>query len=201
MNFGTITTLGIFTNNGTIFNNDTITGTITGAEPVGPFVYVTGITGLPTTATAGTPLALTGTVAPSDASFQTITWRVDDAGTTGARINSGNSYTLSTTAAGTADIIAIITYGAEYADTFTYKFRITVTPAAEDNGNVNVIGNDMWHEGPQQPHPTAQNVPHDVPQTGITGRMVLPIVLALLGIALITGGGIYRFRKVRHKTK
>ena len=72
------------------------------------FDPVTNITDVPTTATAGTPLALTGTVIPSNATNKTITWNVKDAGATGATI-SGN--TLNTTAAGTAVVTATIPGG------------------------------------------------------------------------------------------
>ncbi|MCL1888191.1 MAG: InlB B-repeat-containing protein [Kiritimatiellaeota bacterium] len=72
------------------------------------FVPVTGITGVPTTTTAGTPLTLTGTVEPLDATRQEITWSVADAGTTGATLNDN---TLSTTAAGTATLTATVAGG------------------------------------------------------------------------------------------
>jgi len=41
-------------------------------------------------------------------------------------------------------------------------------------------------------------VAHDVPQTGITSRMVLPLVLGLFGFALIAGAighRLYRSKK------
>ncbi|MCL2308457.1 MAG: hypothetical protein FWC38_09630, partial [Proteobacteria bacterium] len=78
----------------------------TNALTVNPaFVAVTNITGVPTTATAGTPLALSGTVVPNNATNQTIAWSVQNAGTTGATIV-GN--TLNTTAAGTVTVAATI---------------------------------------------------------------------------------------------
>ena len=55
-----------------------------------PFVAVTDITDVPTTAIAGTPLTLTGTVVPQTATNQNIMWSVQSGGNTGATI-SGNS--------------------------------------------------------------------------------------------------------------
>jgi uncharacterized protein YjdB len=86
-------------------------------------VPVTNITGVPTTATVGTPLTLTGTVVPSDATNRTITWSVSNAGTTGATI-SGN--TLSTTAAGTVVVRATIINGLTPTSNYTQDFTITV---------------------------------------------------------------------------
>jgi endo-1,4-beta-xylanase len=89
------------------------------------YVAVTNITGVPTAATAGAPLTLTGTVAPADASAQTIVWTVKTAGTTGASIT-GNTFTA--TAAGTADVTATITNGLTAASDFTKDFTINVAP-------------------------------------------------------------------------
>jgi len=91
-----------------------------------PFVAVTSITGVPTAATAGTPLTLTGTVTPTNATNQTIVWSVANAGSTGASI-SGN--TLNTTAAGAAQVRATITNGATASTNYTQDFTITVSPA------------------------------------------------------------------------
>jgi len=85
---------------------------------------VTNITGVPTTATAGTPLTLSGTVAPSNATNQSIVWSVQSAGTTGASITGGN--TLNTTAAGTVTVTATIVNGASATTNFTRNFEITV---------------------------------------------------------------------------
>ena len=74
-----------------------------------PFVPVTDITGVPTTATVGVPLTLTGTVTPSNATDQNILWRIKDAGTTGAYL-SGN--VLTTSSAGTVTVTATIEDGA-----------------------------------------------------------------------------------------
>jgi uncharacterized repeat protein (TIGR02543 family) len=89
-------------------------------------VPVTNITGVPATATAGTPLTLSGTVVPSNATNQTIAWSIQDPGTTGAKI-SGNK--LSTTAVGTVTVRATITNGLTASTSYTQEFTITVDPA------------------------------------------------------------------------
>jgi hypothetical protein len=50
-----------------------------------PFIAVTNISGVTLTVMAGTPLELSGTVDPSDATNKAITWAVTNAGVTGAR--------------------------------------------------------------------------------------------------------------------
>jgi len=94
------------------------------------FVPVDEITGLPATVSAGVPLTLTGTVSPSDATNQTITWSVKNAGTTGAAI-SGN--TLNTTAAGTATLTAIVVNGLTKTTDYKQDFVVTVVPVAVTN--------------------------------------------------------------------
>ncbi len=90
------------------------------------FVAVTNIFGVPSTAIAGTPLTLTGTVAPANATNQSIVWSIQNAGTTGAAI-SGN--TLSVAAAGTVVVRATITNGASKTADYTQDFSITVATA------------------------------------------------------------------------
>ena len=101
------------------------------------FVPVTGISGVPTSATAGTPLTLSGTVEPADATNKTITWNVASAGTTGASI-SGD--TLSTTAAGTATIRATITNGLTASSDYTQDFTVTVNPAMSEDTLTEAVG-------------------------------------------------------------
>ena len=91
---------------------------------VSVFIAVTDITEVPTSAAAGTPLALTGTVIPSNATKNTITWTVKNAGTTEATI-SGN--TFSAAKAGTAVVTATITDGKGTGTPFTKDFTITVS--------------------------------------------------------------------------
>ena len=98
-------------------------------EPPTPaFVAVTDITGVPTTATAGTALTLTGTVAPTGATNKTITWAVKTAGTTGATISSNS---LNTSAAGTVVVTATVANGATATTPYTKDFTITVNAVAE----------------------------------------------------------------------
>ena len=89
------------------------------------FVPATGITGVPTTATAETPLILSGTVTPSDATVKTIAWTVQNEGTTGATIT-GN--TLNTTSEGTVTVRATIADGMAAGISYTQDFDITVDP-------------------------------------------------------------------------
>ncbi|MET0015947.1 Ig-like domain repeat protein, partial [Oscillibacter sp.] len=102
-------------------NDATLTVTVSGA-----FVAVTSITGVPTTATAGTDLTLSGTVNPATATNQTITWTLKSAGTTGATVTNG---VLSTTAAGTATVTATVANGTTSSTDYTQDFDITVSAA------------------------------------------------------------------------
>jgi len=77
------------------------TGTGTGSGATS-FVAVTGITGVPTAATVGTPLTLSGTVAPGNATNSAITWGIQNNGGTNASI-SGN--TLNVTQLGLNEVI------------------------------------------------------------------------------------------------
>ncbi len=104
------------------------------------FEAVTDITGVPTEATAGTDLELTGTVAPATATNQTIVWSVKDAGETGATIE-GN--VLKTTAAGTVTVTATITNGAAEDADFTKDFTITVKEAPVVTSD-NLLAGKTW---------------------------------------------------------
>jgi hypothetical protein len=77
-----------------------------------PFVPVTTITGLPSTATAGTPLTLTGTVEPLNATNRFIVWSVENPGTTAA--------------AGTVVVLATVVNGGGSGN-YTHNFPITVS--------------------------------------------------------------------------
>jgi endo-1,4-beta-xylanase len=92
-------------------------------EPGKTFVPVTDITGIPTGATAETPLALTGTVQPANATNQTIVWTVQS----GPATVSGN--TLNATAAGTVQLIAVIANGSAQGTAFSKNVSITVNAA------------------------------------------------------------------------
>jgi uncharacterized protein YjdB len=101
----------------------TVNGGFTDSCAVTTFVPVTNITGVPDTATAGTPLALTGTVEPPDATNKTITWSVSNPGTTGASITGS---TLNTTSAGTAVVTSTIANGTAPDTNYEKDFNITV---------------------------------------------------------------------------
>ena len=90
------------------------------------FIPVTNIINVPTIATAGTPLTLTGVVIPNNATNQTITWSVASQGTTGATI-SGNIFNA--VSAGTAGITATIINGLAIGSNYTQDFNITVVAA------------------------------------------------------------------------
>ena len=92
-------------------------------EKIATIVPVTDITGVPTSVTEGTPLALSGTVTPSNATNKAIVWTVSSAGTTGASI-SGN--VLNTTGAGTVIVTATIANGTAQGTAYTRNFTITV---------------------------------------------------------------------------
>ena len=104
------------------------------------FVPVTDITDVPSTATATLPFPLTGTVVPSNANNQAITWSVEDAGTTGATITEN---TFNTTNNGTATVLATITNGTSPTTPFTKSFSITVSKATLD-GTVAINGNAVF---------------------------------------------------------
>jgi hypothetical protein len=124
-----------------------ITGSITvegGITVIGPgslppnngFVAATGITGVPSGALIGTPLALSGTVAPDNATNKTIAWSVKSAGITGAAI-SGN--TLTATTAGSVTVTATITNGKTATTPYTQDFAITITGGSGDNDPLYII--------------------------------------------------------------
>jgi endo-1,4-beta-xylanase len=92
------------------------------------FVPVTDITGVPTTATVGTPVMLTGTVVPSTATNRTITWSVKS----GSATITNNNNTLRATAAGTVTITATITNGLTATANYTQDFVVTVITRAEE---------------------------------------------------------------------
>ncbi|WP_286725521.1 InlB B-repeat-containing protein [Pelotomaculum sp. PtaB.Bin117] len=105
--------------------NTGATATLT-VNVVDGFVAVTDISRVPAAATAGTPLTLIGTVSPANATNQTVTWSVYNAGDTGASI-SGDI--LSTTAAGVAVVRATVTNGLTASSDYTQDFNITVNAA------------------------------------------------------------------------
>ena len=87
---------------------------------------VTDITGVFTSITTTLKLGrvIRGTVVPSDATNQTISWSVKDAGTTGATIT-GNP-TFNATAPGTVVVTATVVNGASTTTNYVQDFNITV---------------------------------------------------------------------------
>ncbi|MCL2566069.1 MAG: stalk domain-containing protein, partial [Defluviitaleaceae bacterium] len=136
---GTPTTVGTFT-----FTVQASNGVIPNAiEPVtvvvsSPHIPVTSITSVPTTTTAGTALALSGTVAPTIATNNAITWSIVNAGGTGASITGGN--TLNTTAAGTVTVRATISDGMLAGVNYTQHFNITVNAGSRTTSSFNTTG-------------------------------------------------------------
>lgn len=97
---------------------------ITIAANPNPYKAVTDITGVSTSGTATIDMTLSGTIAPTDATNQNITWSVKDAGTTGATID-GN--TLKTTAKGTVVVTATVEGGGTTStQDYTKDFTITI---------------------------------------------------------------------------
>jgi hypothetical protein len=158
---------------GTAGNNDKFVITNNGAYNInsegciggtGPFVPVTNITGVPSEATAGTDLALSGTVAPANATNQAIIWSVPSAGTTGASIVEGNK--LRTTSEGTATVTATIINGASETTNYTQDFDIAVIPAL--GGSVSITGGS----GPSGEPMISDSLTADI--SGITNKVRSP---------------------------
>ena len=91
---------------------------------VNPFYPVEDIIDVPTTATVNVQLTLTGTVVPSNATYQNIVWSINDAGTTNASIYNGNEFFATTE--GIAVVKATIENGTCIGD-FEKHFYITVS--------------------------------------------------------------------------
>ena len=103
--------------------------------PAPPIVPVTGITDVPTMATATIPLTLSGTVAPSNASNRAIAWSVIESGGSGASISGS---TFNAIAAGTVTVRATITNGKAAGVDYTQDFTIIVVQTGTYTGNLQV---------------------------------------------------------------
>ena len=106
------------------FVNVTENHTIIVSFKEGEIIPVTDITSVPAAVAKGTPLSLTGTVVPTEATNHTIIWTVADEGTTGATVTNGNTFNAPTT--GTAIILATITNGEAIGTDYKQEFHITV---------------------------------------------------------------------------
>jgi hypothetical protein len=94
------------------------------SSAVTPVKPVTNITAVPTTGTVGTGLALSGTVAPTDATNKTIVWSVKS----GTATMTGASE-VTATAAGDVVVTATITNGLTASSNYTQDFTITFSNA------------------------------------------------------------------------
>ena len=92
------------------------------------YTPVTNIANVPTSATAGTELTLTGTVIPSNATNQNIVWSIFDADTTGATISENK---LNATNAGVVVITATVEKGESAETDYMQNISITVNPAGD----------------------------------------------------------------------
>ena len=89
------------------------------------FVAVTNITGVPTAATVGTPLTLSGTVAPTNATNKTIVWTVKS-----GSANIAGDMLLATAAGTTVVVTATVVNGATATTPYTRDFNIVVSAPA-----------------------------------------------------------------------
>jgi formylglycine-generating enzyme required for sulfatase activity len=125
------------------------------------FAAVTGITGVPTTGTAGVSLTLIGTVEPANATNKTIAWSVKAEGTTAAGANITGD-TLSSTGGGTVALTATIASGLAAGTDYTQNFSIRIfttpdqyrdmalaTPNASDS--VTITGSSAYYYAPDAP--------------------------------------------------
>jgi hypothetical protein len=120
---GTVTvtaTVARGTYDGTAYQNYTKDFTIAVAPA---YKAVTGITNLPTDAVANKELKLSGTVAPADATNQTIVWSIGNAGETMAVITGD---TFKARKAGYASVTATIVNGLTQNTDYTTSFNIHV---------------------------------------------------------------------------
>ena len=97
----------------------------------GTFIAVDEITGVPTTAQAGKPLQLEGTVKPTDATNQTISWEITGDGETGATLDDQNRMTAESS--GTVEITATIANGTAVGEDYTQTFTIDVAGVASSS--------------------------------------------------------------------
>ena len=109
----------------------TVTGNVViTAEGVsdGTFIAVTNITGVPEFTEVGKALKLKGTVKPSNATNQEITWEITDDGGTGASLDDQNHLTAET--GGEVTVTATIVNGLGENRNYTEEFSIRVGEVA-----------------------------------------------------------------------
>lgn len=128
------------------------------------FIPVSSVTALPSNMIAGTPLTLSGSVSPANASNKLLSWAITSAGTTGASL-SGN--TLSASSAGTISMTAIVVGGLRTGD-WEAPFVITVntpTPTPDPGGSGSVA--------PPPPPPPPPALPPPAPVAPPDEELVL----------------------------
>jgi hypothetical protein len=107
------------------------------------FVEVEDVINVNATAVAGTPLTLSGTVIPNDATYRKIGWSIFDEGTTGATITNNE---LNTIAQGTVIVTATVNYdvsGTAYSQNFTIvvEEQIGINDSYQEFPNIKVYPN------------------------------------------------------------
>jgi endo-1,4-beta-xylanase len=100
------------------------------------FVAVAGITDVPAKAAVGTPLTLTGTINPSNATNKTIVWSIHQAGNTGAAIT-GNVLTAANP--GSVIVKATVINGKVGGDNFEDLIIITAEESASTLADERII--------------------------------------------------------------
>ena len=146
------------------------------------YMSVTGITGVPLTAVAGTPLPLRGSIAPTNANHTAIAWNIKNAGTTGATINSNE---LNTTAAGIVTIAAFINDGTSTDIPFTQEFNIIVNETFVAVRNISAVPKAATVKTPMAltvsitPQiATNQSIVWSVKEAGATGATINGAILS-----------------------
>jgi len=92
------------------------------------FIPVTGIEDVPENTVAGRKLLLHGSVLPENATHRDLTWKVINAGGTGAKIENGT--TLTTDASGTVTVEATVKNGLSETTDYIQTFSISVSASS-----------------------------------------------------------------------
>ena len=166
---GTITVRATITNGLTVSSNYTQNFNITINPASTSHISVTNITNVPTTANVGTPLTLTGTVVPSNATYQNIVWTIVNDGGTGVMLI-GNDYFF--TAAGTALFKATITNGLAIGQDYEQDFYISVGTTGIDDilaKSISIFPNPVKEEL----FITSENTIEKVEIYTLTGNLVI----------------------------
>ena len=153
------------------------------------FTAVSKISGIPDISYVEVPLALYGTLVPSNATMRAIIWSVKYPGTTEAII-SGN--TLYSASAGTVVITATITDGISYGMNYTQDFSIEVLIPVADISNVPETAyalTPLSLDGTISPsNASNQNISWSVKDAGTTGAEITGNVLNTMswGTVIVT---------------